>query len=300
LSLGCFHRRFTRRNALKSAFGAVSARLLGGNAAAPGPDAALNIPARDPQALTGSQFAASVESLDRDGRERAILKQLVEGNLPGFARRLAPVRMSYRTIRGATVAATIFVMPEYLAIGSERDFLRIPMNLYTARAVADQFQCVLPTKKIVDAIYAQSPYHFIPQPMPAGPQMRSTEYYEAHNAMIDKQSQARGIPLGPLVSGHKKDVVLTNLLARRPSQIAIYGWHRSAGDPIQPLSTVHGAHYADYSHGIRLVSQAAMVDGVACSVHDILCDSTLAYALSDEGPLREVLDLWAREPVAGV
>lgn len=300
LSPGCFPRRFTRRNALKFAFGAVSARLLRGNTAAARPEAALNIPPRDPQALTGSQFADLVESLDRDGRERAILKQLVQGNLPGFVRRLAPVRLSYRTTRGANIAATIFVMPEYLAIGSERDFLRIPMNLYTARAVADQFQCVLPTKKIVDAIYAQSPYHFNPQPLPAGPQMRSTGYYQTHNAMIDKQSQARGIPLGPLVSGHKKDVVLTNLLARRPSQIAIYGWHRGSGDPIQPLSIVHGAHYADYSHGIRLVSQAAMVDGGACSVHDILCDSTLAYALSDEGPLREVLDLWAREPVAGL
>jgi hypothetical protein len=36
----------------------------------------------------------------------------------------------------------------------------------------------------------------MPDYLPAGPQMRSTEYYRIHNAMIDRQSQARPIPLG--------------------------------------------------------------------------------------------------------
>ena len=115
--------------------------------------------------------------------------------------------------------------------------------------------------------------------------------------MIDQQSEARGIPLGALVSGHKKDVVLTNRLAQRPGQIAIYGWHRGPSAPIQPLSTVHGARYADYSHGIRLVSQTAIVNGKRQAVYDILRDSMLANALSDEGSMREVLEIWAREPV---
>ena len=86
--------------------------------------------------------------------------------------------------------------------------------------------------------------------------MTSTEYYRTHNTMIEKQSQTRlASRLGALVSGHKKDVVLTNRLITHPGQIAIYGWHRAKATPIQPLSTVHGAGYADYSHGIRLVSE---------------------------------------------
>ena len=97
---------------------------------------------------------------------------------------------------GKVLPATIFVMPDYLAIGSDSDFLRIPMNLHTARAVADRFGFVLPTRKMVDAIYDQSTYHFTPQPLPAGPQMTSTEYYRTHNAMIEQQSQSRGFPLG--------------------------------------------------------------------------------------------------------
>ena len=39
-------------------------------------------------------------------------------------------------------------------------------------------------------------------------------------------------PLGRVVSGHKKDVVITNRLLRNPARAAIYGWHRLDGDPI--------------------------------------------------------------------
>jgi hypothetical protein len=282
--------KFTRRDAIKMVFSTLSARYLriteSTMAAASVPEITGDIPPRTPTCLTGSQFAESVSNVDGQQREQAILRQLFEGNLPDFLRKLAPVKLSYKLASGKTLAATIFVMPEYLAIGSDGDFLRTPMNLYTATAVANRFGFVLPTKKMVDAVYDQSTCQFTPQPLPAGPQMRSTEYYRAHNAMIDKQSQTRGFPLGALVSGHKKDVVVTNQLAKRPGQIAIYGWHRGAGAPIQPLSTVHGARYADYSHGIRLVGRMAMIEGRLRSVHDILQDSLLAKILSDEGPIR--------------
>ena len=287
-SRACFKQSLTRRNGFKLAFSALWTRCVraGESAVAEVPDMTRGIPPRAPQALTGSQFAESVSSMDRQERERAILSQILEGNLPGFLRKLIPVRLKHDLPSGKTVLGTVFVLPEYLAIGSDTDFLRIPMNFHTAVAVAERFQFLLPTRKIVDAVYDQTASRFTPQPMPAGPQMRSTEYYSAHNAMIEKQAQAKGFSLGALVSGHKKDVVITNLLARRPGQIAIYGWHRAPGAPIQPLSTVHGAGYADYSHGIRLVGPMALIEGKLRSVYDILQDSVLAMVLSDEGAIR--------------
>jgi hypothetical protein len=248
-----------------------------------------SIPPRPRQALTGSQFAEFISKMEPQQRERAILSEILKGNLPSFLRKLIPVELKYEQTNGKALTATIFVMPDYLAIGSDNDFLRIPMNLYTATAIIARFGFVLPTRKMVDAIYDQSAYHFEPQPMTPGPQMRSTEYYRIHNGMIDEQSRARGIPVGDLVSGHKKDVVITNLLASKPGRIAIYGWHRSSGDPIQPLSTVHGARYADYSHGIRLVSEMAILDGKLQSIYGILQDHSLAKVLSDEGAIR---NLW--------
>jgi len=250
----------------------------------------MRIPLRPNHALTGSQFAEYVSKMDPQQREQAILTEILLGNLPDFLRKLIPVELEHLD-HGKTLSATVFVMSDYLAIGSDKDFLRIPMNLYTANAIVARFGFVLPTKKIVDAIYDQSSYHFDPQPMPPGPQMRSTEYYRVHNLMIEAQSRARGIPVGELVSGDKKDVVITNLLASKPDRIAIYGWHRSTGDPIQPLSTVHGAHYADYSHGIRLVSDVAILNGELRSIYAILQDSSLAKVLSDEGPVRRIWPL---------
>jgi hypothetical protein len=244
-----------------------------------------SIPARAGQDLTGSQFVKYVSKMNPQEREQAIRDQILEGNLPDFLRKLVPVELHCELPSGKSLTATIFVAPDYLAIGSDDDFLRIPTNLHTAVAIADRFGFVLPTRKMVDAIYLQSRYHLLPQPLPAGPQMRSTAYYWTHNQLIKDQAHALGVRLGDLVSGHKKDVVMTNRLAGNVGRIAIYGWHRRPGQPIQPLSTLHGANYADYSHGIRLISEMALIDGELRSVYDILRDSSAAKVLSDEGPI---------------
>jgi hypothetical protein len=124
--------------------------------------------------------------------------------------------------------------------------------------------------------------------------MRSTEYYVTHNAKVEEQARTLGVTEGSLVSGDKKDVVVSNRLERNPGKIAIYGWHKLDGAAIQPLSTIHGACYADYSHGIRLVSQTMVVDGETKSVYDVLEDPTLSQTISDEGPIPDVRGLLER------
>ena len=111
--------------------------------------------------------------------------------------------------------------------------------------------------------------------------MRSNRYFLKHQQKIE--AQRTHCPLGELISGHKKDVVLTNLLRSKPGRIAIYGWHRQNGEPIQPLSIVHGAWYADYSHGIRLVSDQVWINGETLPILDVLNDPVLAPLLTYEG-----------------
>jgi len=245
-----------------------------------------NIPPRPAGGMSGSEFARIIYEQHGAEREQLIVEQLKAGNLPDFLRRLAPVHISQTTGDGRTTTVTLFVMPDYLSIGSNQDFIRIPMGLHAATAIADHFGFTLPTRKIVDAIFSQSAFTLKPAPLPAGAQMRSTAYYLTHNRMIRGQRLAMGCPLGELLSGHKKDVVLTNRLAGRQGKVAIYGWHRPSGDPIQPLSTVHGSNYADYSHGIRLISTTALLNGQPCSIWTILEDPALADVLSDEGIVR--------------
>jgi len=252
-----------------------------------------NIPQRPVGGVSGSEFAQSIFGLQGAEREQLILEQLRAGNLPDFLRRLAPVHVSQTSGDGRTTTVTLFVMPDYLSIGSNQDFVRIPMGLHAAAAIADQFGFTLPTKKIVDAIFSQSAFTLKPEPLPAGDRMRSTAYYLTHNRMIREQRLALGCPLGELISGHKKDIVMTNRMAEKRGRVAIYGWHRPSGVPIQPLSLVHGSNYADYSHGVRLISSTALINGQACSIWKILEDPALAGMLSDEGAIGEARQLMA-------
>lgn len=247
------------------------------------------IPSRPQDAMTGSEFARQTAGMSDAARQRAAVKELQRGNIPEFLRNLKPVQFSGRLSGGETITATIWVLPDYLAIGSDEDFLRIPLSYASATTIANQFNCVLPTRKMVDVIYDQSVIHLTPQPLPPGPQMRSSGYCLKHQQKIE--AQRAGYPLGELTSGHKKDVVLTNLLHRRSNRIAIYGWHWSSGDPIQPLSTVHGAAYADYSHGIRLVYQTVRIDGKPRSLMEVLQDSTLGSMLTYESVISNPLAL---------
>ena len=104
-----------------------------------------------------------------------------------------------------------------------------------------------------------------------------------HNTLIEDQRARK--KLGELVAGVKKDVVVTNRLAEKPNRVAIYGWHKLDGKPIQPLSIVHSESYVDYSHGIRLMKRTVVVDGKPRDVRHALYSADLRDLLSDEGPI---------------
>jgi hypothetical protein len=177
---------------------------------------------------------------------------------------------------------TFKVLPDYLAIGSNDDFIRVPMSPLTAQVIANNTGTILPTRKIVNDVYQNAdkklPFH----PMDPNKQMESSDYYQRHNQFVEDKRIKVGAQNGQLIAGHKKDVVLTNLLDTDPGKVAIFGWFDNNGKRIQPLSTIHGNTYADYSHGIRLVQGKMTVDGVERDVADVLHDKNLAGLISDE------------------
>lgn len=220
-------------------------------------------------------------------RDALVLAQLEEGNIPPFLRHLIPVTVRGETPRGAA-RITVCVLPDYLAVGSDADFLYVPLGLKAALEVARRFGDVLPTPKLVDAIYAASPVKLVPEPLTPSDEMRSTAYVLHHTELIGLQRALYRQPLGTLTSGDKKDLVLTDRLWEIPGRVAIYGWQRASGRPIQPLSIVHGERYADYSHGIRLVSRTVYVNDVPTRLDEVLADGNLAPLLSREGRLRDL------------
>lgn len=247
----------------------------------PLPDVRLAIPRRPADAPTGSEFLRHIADLSREEREAAALRELGRGNVPEFLRRLIPIRVGATDQTGAKHVATYFVMSDYLAVGTDDDFFRLPITPATAMMLADQFDASFITPKISDDIFAAARIKLAPQPLTKDREAAAT--FWQHHQIIEEQ--LRGQACGLLLAGIKKDVVLTNRLKEKPHRVAIYGWHRLDGCPIQPLYVGHVDWYVDYSHGIRLMSQRIFVDGQPLKVRDVLKDPRLCSLLSHEGPI---------------
>jgi hypothetical protein len=231
---------------------------------------------------TGSEFAVRVAPLDLAARERAIIAEVKRGNVPAFWRKFVEVKVAR-----ADATAVFRVAPDYFAIGTDEDYFLIPMTPMTSQTIADQLGCILPTRKIVDEIWRAAALKLVPAPIPPSPVMVTVPVFVEHNATVRAQRTKAlpAHPLGTLVAGHKKDVVITPQLAAAPGKVAIYGWHRADEQPIQPLHLGHTANWVDYSHGVRFVARDMTVNGAPTTVEAVLADSALCPLLSDEGPI---------------
>lgn len=245
----------------------------------------LRLPPRAPDAPGGRAFAQTLVGLEREEREARLIAEVLRGNVPDFQRQLVPVSVT-NVIRGVTHRATIFVAPDYLAVGSDVDYFLAPLTLATAQRVAAATDTHLPTRRIVDAIHAAASLKLTPQPIPPTKEMITLPVFAQHNELVWEQRNASLAqhPLGTLVAGQKKDVVWTPQLITKPGKVAIYGWHRTNGVAIQPLYLGHADSWVDYSHGIRLVHRVAKLDGADKAVAEIMADAKLSALLSDEVP----------------
>ena len=248
----------------------------------PTADAAGIFPPRQSTAESGRAFLERTKHYDRTRREEAILRAVLAGNVPDHLRRTVPVNFRIRTA-GGLLPVRLQVLPDYLAIGSDTDFVRIPVDFYTAAALATRLHMSLPTRALVDRIWQASAIHTRPHPLPPGQAMTSNLWIGRHQDRAE--TRLRHLPAyqpGKLVAGHKKDLVLCARLLAHPGRVPVYGWHHPDGRPLQPLSLVHTADYADYSHGLRLISRTILVDGRPMDLHTILQDPGLGPALAGE------------------
>jgi len=243
----------------------------------------LKIPERKANAETGSEFMHRIKSLPLSEREEEIYKALSSGNAPDFLRKLVIIRGDFEDALGEEHKVIYQAMPDYLAVGSNEDYCRIPMNPHTAQKLADLFGGSLITAKISDHIYDHASIKLAPFfYKPVANQNESVEKFVEHNNQIELQKKEAGGQNGQLIAGIKKDIVLSHQLSDLSNKVIIYGWHQLDGKPIQPVYPGHVDWYVDYSHGIRLMGQTVMVDGMELSVTQILRDPILFKLLSKE------------------
>jgi len=229
--------------------------------------------------LTGNEFYHQAFGMKWQERDSFAVKEILAGNIPSFLKKFERIKVSIvDSITGKTVNAEYFVSPDYLSIGTDNDWARINITPLAAQKIADSFNCFLPTKKMVDDIYKAAKVKLEPVPMYAFRDSTPTMWH--HHLILEGQRKGRK----GLIAGIQKDVVISGKISRdpKPDRVAIYGWHKLDGHPIQPLYTGHIYWWVDYSQGIRLVYRKIKVGKAWMDYTQVLNDRVLKKLLCDE------------------
>lgn len=250
----------------------------------------LNLPARAANAPTGTQFITIITNMSQTARENWILAQVAQGNIPSWMRNLVPITIT-KTINSTSHTLTYYALADYLSIGSDSDYFQEPMTPILAQRIANLTQCTLPTRLMVNQIWTNSTVKMTANTFsPSTYDIMAVSTFVLENAAnkSERSTTTNAHPLGALVSGDKKDLIVSTLIYNNlqtgvPKPVVIYGWIQPGGSPIQGEVNVHAESYMDYSHGTRLVQMAVTLDGSPNTVTNILTDSTLWPLLSDEG-----------------
>ncbi len=222
----------------------------------------------------------ALNPLSSRDREKTIVPLMLGGNIPSFNFKFRRVRFSYTDSNGQHYKATIMVSPDYLCLGDEQHYMRMPLTPQAAQEVADSFHCILPTRKMVDEIYHHAGIK--PAPHPLTEKRDSLITFLQHDSIINSMLMKNRSY--KLLAGIKKDVVQSNAVrsSAKANRVAIYGWHLPDRKPIQPLYIGHVDWYVDYSHGIRLVYEKMVLNGKIVFIKDVLNDPVLQKILCDE------------------
>lgn len=230
------------------------------------------------QQVTGTSFYNTVAAWPWKQRDSLAVREILSGNIPSFFKKFVAIHSEITDSAGIVHRAVFYVSPDYLCTGTDDDWARIPLTPMAAQKIADSFQCFLPTRKMAGLIHEQAQVRLEPVPMYAFRDSSITMWQ--HHLIIEGQRKGRT----GLISGIKKDVVITGKLLppAKPGRVAIFGWHRLNGTPIQPLYTGHVNWYVDYSHGIRLVSRNIIVNGRQMDYTAVLKHPVYKQLLCDE------------------
>ena len=236
--------------------------------------------------LGGTAFYQQAAAMKWAARDSFVLKEILAGNAPSFLKMFVPVRVAVLdSATGKTIQATFYAAPDYLAVGTNEDWARVNITPMAAQQIADKLDCFLPTRKMVDDIYKAAKLKLEPVPMYAFRDSTPTMWH--HHLIIEGQRKGRKAcppERRGLIAGIKKDVVISGKISRdgRPNRVAIYGWHKTDGKPIQPLYTGHINWWVDYSQGIRLIWRKIKVGNKWMDYTAVLKDPVLQKLLCDE------------------
>lgn len=232
---------------------------------------------RDEDRITGTQFLESLRGLTREQVEERIFQEVTRGNIPDFLRPENFFELAVNgTVDGQEVEIRIQVAIDYLAVGTNEDYVRVPVSPLLAQRIADRFGYVLPTERVVRILDEESQLERQDMPFLAAPDvamlvidpqtgrqvyekwnhqqygayegrwMTSLEFTEKVNTLANEQILQRRLR-GGIRAGHKKDIIYHPETTRRQSVCIFH-------PRVQGVNfTSHDDLYRDYSHGARYI-----------------------------------------------
>src|SRR5690606_1308785 len=166
--------------------------------------------------ISGSAFYREVEGLSWQQRDSIATHYILAGNIPRFLNKLQPVKINFN-VDGNRYRVKYFITSDYLSVGTDYDWARIPLTPIFSQKIADSLNCFLPTTKMVDDIHEHAKTKLAPIPLTEN-RDHSNTMYQHHMLIQDQNKKVKGI-----ISGIKKDVVITDQLKNKPDRVAIYG-----------------------------------------------------------------------------
>ncbi len=229
--------------------------------AQPGNADSFKVPERVPGAMGGAEFFREILGVDPDARpprmksplsskeiEDVVMRQIEMGNVPSFLRQFKEVRISGPN--GITVVTK--VMPDYLSIGSDSDFMYIPITANMAGKLARKYDLVLPTRTMVEETFAQASRKKV------GVHWNVKDVSEEGLLMRHNLESRTDIDPTGINAGHKKDIIMSEYSAKNPNKLDFYGLYDEDQNPLQ-TSPAHYPGWMEYDLGVRLASPAIQV-----------------------------------------
>lgn len=242
--------------------------------------------------MKAQEYLSRILSKTGADRELEALAAFKAGEAPdGLLKRTWPTITIKETIDGTPHTLELLVAPNFLAVGEDESAFHLPMWPTTAQKIAESLYSVLPTKKIADAIFKAAETRVsLEGVQPAAPwydyvNKRPTDggASAAWDSSNKKRQEKGALRYDRLVDGHAKSLLITPKATG--DKVFIYGGMNGIGGfPLQPFSDFHIWHYVDYSHGIRLVSRRAKLDGKDVDLRSVFLDPKLSALVTDGGP----------------
>ncbi|MBN1609991.1 MAG: hypothetical protein JW940_25415, partial [Polyangiaceae bacterium] len=189
------------------------------------------------------------------------------------------------------------VSPHGLRIGTNSDWVEVPLDGPHAAAAAEILGQALCTDWMAEQVYAQAKknggaVHYFAaaeianslklsgwnNDVPDGAKMKCPEFFQQRSILLQNWLNEHAIAPGTLVAGYFKTVVPPVDGLTRRNGLEMVGGYTDQGERIQSLSGgFHGRIFFDYSHNIRLAKHVIRVQGHTMTLGEFFSSTKYAF-----------------------